>query len=62
MSGYVFINGYGKVRFKATAELLTYGIGKQYKGQVKLPKQNSVDGCRWLDYNYYFTTKEITSS
>jgi hypothetical protein len=59
MKGRVFINGYGLVQFKATAELLTYGVGKQYIGKVKLPKGATVDGQRWIDYDYYFSEKEI---
>ena len=62
MRGRVFINGYGLVKFKATAELLTYGVGKQYKGYVKLPKGATVCGRRWIDYDYWFTDKAISGS
>lgn len=68
MKGFVFVNGFGLVKFKANEMYQFIGedgrrVEKQYIGDIKYPKGiRSFNGCKWVSYNYYFDKSKIFKS
>jgi hypothetical protein len=57
---YVFINGYGLVKFKPVKSY-EYDNGEtQFKGVIKLPKNVwNHKGEKWVKYPYYFSDWQV---
>lgn len=57
---YVFVNGYGLVKFKAL-NVYEYEDGEtQFKGIIKLPKNVwNHKGKKWIKYPYHFSEWQV---
>lgn len=63
-NGFVFINGYGLVKFKSINKNVFISedghFNAQYQGLIKLPKGVTTgDGSKWMDYDYWFDSNKI---
>ena len=60
MNGYVFINGYGLVRFTSTKKHEHKDHPTQYTGKIKYNHGVfSYDMKKWVEYDYYFDESQI---
>ena len=59
---YVFVNGYGLVRFKST-ESVTYSDGTiQLHGKIKRRGLRSGGGKKWIQHDYWYNTDQVFTS
>lgn len=59
---WVFVNGYGLVRFKST-ESVTYSDGTiQLHGKIKRRGLRSGGGKKWIEHDYWYTAEQVFTS
>ena len=59
-NGYVFINGYGLVRFIATKKHVYKEYANQYTGKIKYNNRVfSYEMKKWFEYDHYFDEEQI---
>lgn len=59
MKAFVFVNGYGLVKFKAVEKIVCTDGNALYSGVVKL---KTSEGSKWMAWDYYFSENEIYES
>lgn len=59
---WVFVNGYGLVRFKST-ETVCYSDGSvQLHGKIKRKGLRSGGGKKWIEHDYWYTAEQVFTS